>query len=371
MKEINLARIITQKRKEKGLTQDDLASYVGVSKASVSKWETGQSFPDILLLPILATYFNISIDELIGYSPQLDHSSIERLYTEFTVKFISEPFEKVIGDIEQSIRKYYACMPLIHKMAILLMNHFMLAPSPERQMAILTRIDELCERIKVESDDLKLVNSANSLQAAVYLIQQEPLKVIENLEGILSPTSNDEPILASAYQLLGRTDKAIEVLQAGQYNCLMQLISILPSYALVCIHDPARFDGVVKRSLSLMAAFEIEDLNAGIAVQTHLALAQGYMQMGNKEHALDQLEKYTELCTHKLFPIRIKGDAYFDQIEAWFKEIEVRTQAPRSEKVIGMSMIQGLEANPFFTALSEEPRFKSYLEQLKNFYKTL
>lgn len=43
MKEINIARAIIQKRREKGMTQEDLASYIGVSKASVSKWETGGS----------------------------------------------------------------------------------------------------------------------------------------------------------------------------------------------------------------------------------------------------------------------------------------------------------------------------------------
>lgn len=52
-------------RKEKGITQDELANYIGVSKASVSKWETGQSYPDIAFLPQLAAYFNISVDELI------------------------------------------------------------------------------------------------------------------------------------------------------------------------------------------------------------------------------------------------------------------------------------------------------------------
>ena len=43
MKEINIARTIVNKRKEKGLTQDELASYIGVSKAAVSKWEIGGS----------------------------------------------------------------------------------------------------------------------------------------------------------------------------------------------------------------------------------------------------------------------------------------------------------------------------------------
>jgi transcriptional regulator with XRE-family HTH domain len=43
MKEINIAKTLVSKRREKGITQDELAEYIGVSKASVSKWETGGS----------------------------------------------------------------------------------------------------------------------------------------------------------------------------------------------------------------------------------------------------------------------------------------------------------------------------------------
>jgi transcriptional regulator with XRE-family HTH domain len=64
MNKLNISKCIIQKRKEKGTTQEKLAEYIGVSKASVSKWESGQSYPDILLLPELATYFNVSVDEL-------------------------------------------------------------------------------------------------------------------------------------------------------------------------------------------------------------------------------------------------------------------------------------------------------------------
>lgn len=71
MKEINTAKMIMTKRKEKKITQDELAQYIGVSKADISKWETGQSYPDITLLPILPSYFDVSIDELIGYESQM------------------------------------------------------------------------------------------------------------------------------------------------------------------------------------------------------------------------------------------------------------------------------------------------------------
>ena len=53
-------------RKKKGITQDALAEALFVSRTAVSKWESGMSMPDIMLLPELASIFNITIDELFG-----------------------------------------------------------------------------------------------------------------------------------------------------------------------------------------------------------------------------------------------------------------------------------------------------------------
>ena len=61
MKEINLGRVLIENRRKRGITQEELAEYIGVSKAAVSKWEIGMTYPDISLLPRLASYFNISI----------------------------------------------------------------------------------------------------------------------------------------------------------------------------------------------------------------------------------------------------------------------------------------------------------------------
>ena len=53
-------------RKKKGVTQENLAQVLGVTNQSVSKWESGQCCPDIQLLPAIAKYFEVSIDELMG-----------------------------------------------------------------------------------------------------------------------------------------------------------------------------------------------------------------------------------------------------------------------------------------------------------------
>ena len=50
----------------KNLTQEDVANYLNVTPQSVSKWERGENYPDITLLPALANILNASIDELIG-----------------------------------------------------------------------------------------------------------------------------------------------------------------------------------------------------------------------------------------------------------------------------------------------------------------
>ena len=63
---LSMGEIIREMRKSKGLTQEALAQAMGVSIQAVSKWETGQSLPDVTLLPAIADYFNIPVDALFG-----------------------------------------------------------------------------------------------------------------------------------------------------------------------------------------------------------------------------------------------------------------------------------------------------------------
>jgi tellurite methyltransferase len=73
-----LAGNIARFRKEKGLTQEELAKKLNLTYQAVSKWETGVSMPDIATLPKLAAELNVSVDKLLGYSAFKD----EKLYYE-------------------------------------------------------------------------------------------------------------------------------------------------------------------------------------------------------------------------------------------------------------------------------------------------
>ena len=55
-----------QYRKKAGLSQEELANKLGVSRQAVSKWETNATTPDIAILPQLALFFGVSIDTLFS-----------------------------------------------------------------------------------------------------------------------------------------------------------------------------------------------------------------------------------------------------------------------------------------------------------------
>lgn len=68
MSALKIGEKIKAKRRERDLTQEELAGILGVSKAAVSKWENEESYPDITLLPRIAQLFHITMDELFDYT---------------------------------------------------------------------------------------------------------------------------------------------------------------------------------------------------------------------------------------------------------------------------------------------------------------
>ena len=65
----NIELCIARLRRQRGISQQQLAERMGVAFQTVSKWETGATMPDIAMLPELAAYFQVSVDQLLGLQP--------------------------------------------------------------------------------------------------------------------------------------------------------------------------------------------------------------------------------------------------------------------------------------------------------------
>ena len=70
-------------RCERDLTQEELAAHLGISFQAISKWERSEGYPDITLLPTIARYFGISVDELLGIDKLASAEEYERINREY------------------------------------------------------------------------------------------------------------------------------------------------------------------------------------------------------------------------------------------------------------------------------------------------
>lgn len=364
MKELNIAATIAKKRKEKKITQEELANYMGVSKASVSKWETGQSYPDVTFLPQLATYFNISIDTLMGYSPQMTKEDIAKLYFKLSKDFTQKPFEDVIAECDNIIKKYYACFPLLTQMVTLLINHHMLSPDKKRQAEILEQSVSLCEHITAESDDIRILNQIMHAQVTCHQFLQQPEKSLALLGEAVYPMIPNTEMMASAYFQLGNTKKADEATQAAMYQHLLAFVGATPMYMSLHSNDLERMETALQRAIIVSDTFQLDNLHPNTTANLYHSAAYIYCTLQKKEEAIVMLTRYEKVCTH-FFPYKLREDDFFDNIASWFAEFDLGPNAPRDDKFIKESFVNGIVENPVFDILKDDIRFKNIVKNLK------
>lgn len=103
---MNIGGTIAALRRTKGVTQEQLARAVGVSKPAVSKWETGQSCPDIELLAPIARYFGVTIDALLSFKRTLPREEADRLAKEILQIFERDGFQAGMDRCAALVREY-------------------------------------------------------------------------------------------------------------------------------------------------------------------------------------------------------------------------------------------------------------------------
>ena len=366
MNKLNISKCIVQKRKEKGITQEKLAEYIGVSKASVSKRESEQSYPDILLLPELATFFNVSVDELLGYSPQLTNEDIKKMYNKLSHEFAAKPFDEVMEQCNEIIKKYYSCFPFLLSMIQLLLNHLALAKTEEIKKEILQQCILLSQRVKEESGNLYDLKSANSMEALAEMALGNSEEVIRLLNDQLVPYSGDDVMLIMAYQMQGETDQANKVNQILLYQNVIDTLTLLNSYLSLHMTEPVLFEQIYCQGMQIIDSFQMKDILTNAVFGIHIVAAQGYLMQQEKEKALNALEQYVNTVCGYQFPLKLKGNRYFTQVDTWIEDnITIGTSSPIDDKTSKTNFIKMIDENPAFTPLREDEKYKKILKNLK------
>ena len=116
---MQISEQIKNYRKNAGLTQEQVANYLGVSTPAVNKWEKGNTYPDISLLPALARLLKIDMNELFSFREELTEKEIGQFVNELT-EISLESFTKALEMAISKIQEYPHCDLLIYSIATVL-----------------------------------------------------------------------------------------------------------------------------------------------------------------------------------------------------------------------------------------------------------
>ncbi len=114
---LDFGSIIRNMRRQRELTQEQLAETLGVTCQAVSKWETNTSYPDISLLPIIADYFGVSIDTLLGHDISRRQEEIAQACAKAQEMFERNGYFEAISFLREMLIKYPGTDRLMYALA--------------------------------------------------------------------------------------------------------------------------------------------------------------------------------------------------------------------------------------------------------------
>lgn len=369
MNKLNLPENLVRLRHEKKLTQEELADFMGVTKASVSKWEKGQNTPDLLLLPQLAAFYDVTVDELIGYEAQLSAEQIRYLYAKLSKDFANLPFGEAVEKTKALAHRYYACYPFLLYLGILYWNHYMLAKTPEQGRQLLQEAVCWCERILQNCGDVGVCNDAFTLKAGLNLQLGKAEEVIKDLEPVADPSrlsGQNGGFLVQAYRMAGKKEQAKHYVQVKHYIDLVSLTGDAMQLLSLYEEDEQRCTQTIRRMRGVMELYQLEALHPNLSAQFHYQCAVFYCAKGKVQETYDTLWRFQK-CVEQLLQadeIKLHGDAYFDLLDAWIAQLPFGSATPRDRSFIRQNLKDSF-AHPVFDSIRNQPEFQKLVRILQ------
>ncbi|MDV7689132.1 helix-turn-helix domain-containing protein [Enterococcus casseliflavus] len=372
---------IARRRKQRGITQQELAVFMNVSKASVSKWETGQSYPDITSLPLLAAYFDCSVDELLILDSQLSTKEIQRIYQLLKDAFQTKTPSEVLALAQSFIKRYYSCYPFLLQMGSFYLNHWDLLPDvpvadsteghpPEealmeaKKTTYLKEAEILYQRIIAHGDNA-LAQQAQQIEAYCLLMRNKPDEVLAILGTKTLSFLPSEPLIAAAFQQKNQLQQAEIVTQSAIYQYLILFMSLLTNYLAMLTQDEEQLEKTFARGLALSESFQLAQLHPLSLLNFLSAGMVSFAALEKESLLLQALTLYVKTLADTPEEIVLKGDDYFNSIDEWISELELGSQIPRNSDNVKKQFLEIAQFTPLFEPYLKQPLFEELFQQLQ------
>lgn len=266
-------QIIHQKRKALGLTQDDIATYLNVSTAAVSKWENGLTSPDISLLAPLARLLKTDVNTLLCFSEDMSVEEIGRFCEQISTLARETGYAEGFAKAAEKIHEYPHNETLLHCLTLVLDSLLVLADLPEdKKRPYGEKITAWYQRL-MESDDESIRNSAEYMTAnrlirtGRYSEAQVILDRMPDKETILQSVADKGLLQVRLYEEKGEHEKAAADLQRMLLTALnkaqMLLYKLLDTE--IATGNLQAAERIADKTAQMVTLFDLWPYNAYVA----------------------------------------------------------------------------------------------------------
>lgn len=258
--DLKLAENIKRFRKEMELTQEALAEALGVTVGAVSKWENGNNVPDVLTMMELANFYNVSVDELLGYT--MSSKKVDDMCEEIKKLYYELNFEEALIEAGNALARYPHNFKVLYTAANA--RYYKAFTSPgERDSEIAIELFNSALSCISQNTDPEITEFSIKNRIADLYIESDPEKALEELKKINYDNINSLRI-AQVFQKMDKRRESLEYYSNAFVYYLINLHTLLVTSANMIASSEKEQDLKTALSLSesgflLLDAFGISD----------------------------------------------------------------------------------------------------------------
>lgn len=369
---IEISETLAQLRQQMGLTQEEAASHLGITKAAVSKWECGQSLPDISLLPAIASLYSTTIDDLLGCTQELDSATINEIYQN-ALTLLKEKYETGLEYVLMQARKNWNHPELLRLLGASLFAQIPALPGFDEEM--LESDSLLCAQ---ETERIIRRAMQISSEETAYLTELPALTRIlmwtgrrSEAEELLNGQVKNEPnlqaeLLAQLYNEDGRKEEGIAVLQRALLISVLETQTAMAS--MTSLIDDEQLSDLAEFAKSIQSNAEFISLFPTLMPTIRLQQAKNFSNAKLLEDALialelftGELDKATEVISNPINP-RI-----FDKVQdMMWADTDASTSKVRSEAAATLreAYALSLATDDVWIPLRDNARFQNIVSRI-------
>lgn len=313
MNKLKVGETIYKLRKKKGLTQEQLANFIGVSTPAVCKWEGDVSYPDITFLPSLAKLFSVTIDELLNYNNIISREEEESVIDKCREILLKNPNN--IDLCLDYIEKYPLNHSLKLNLAILITTIYGVSNGNENARKAYEYTMPVFKDIVDNCIDNLILETATFQLGMGYMIFENYNKALKIFKKLDRKYIDVTLIIGNIYNTIGEQEKGRKLLQEKLYIQIFNVLGIISAIGETYLQEDIVIHKKYLDLLSNLAGiFEKEGLY-DLKFNTTINYILFYARHNMKEQCKDELRKIPNLIKEYSSPIELNNIWFFNTLE--------------------------------------------------------